>query len=276
MESDPVAVDLNVDAALLLQELAGIESYPPVLAVLPNIYDPDDRHRVRVAVAAELGELGILVGGAVHPVVERWLHCLHRPDVELVARIVDTGRTGGDRTMLRFSLVRSAREHVLALRCEDSIVIQPVFQGGRELRNVTAALTAALGYLPAVRFEPVSADLAEFEAVPGDPIERRAALLELGANPHSAGVLTRVLDEVVRRAEIVAVQHRDGGSIETEVCLTVLDTVSGRLVVVPHLALDGRVRSTFAPGDDAAVHAGVAALLELLPGRSWFDTSRIQ
>ncbi|UGT63339.1 ESX secretion-associated protein EspG [Nocardia asteroides] len=276
MESDPVAVDLNVDAALLLQELAGIESYPPVLAVLPNIYDLDDRHRVRVAVAAELSELGIVVGGAVHPAVERWLHCLHRPDVELVARIVDTGLTGGERTMLRFSLVRSAKEHVLALRCGDSIVIQPVFQGGRELRNVTAALTAALGFLPPVRFEPVSADLAEFEAVPDDPAERRAALLALGAHSHSAAVLTRVLGEVVRRAEIVAVQHRDGGSTATEVCLSVLDTVSGRLVVIPHLALDGRVRSTFAPGDDAAVHAGVAALLELLPGRSWFDTSRIQ
>ncbi|GAB2693855.1 ESX secretion-associated protein EspG [Nocardia thraciensis] len=274
MEDDPVAVDLNVDAALLLQHLVGIDSYPPVLALLPNIYRLDDLNRVRAVVAEQLTEVGVLDNGRVHPVVEHWLQCLYRPDTELVARVLDNGLDGEPRGMLRMSLVRAGDTHVLAVRSDDHVVIQSVFQQGQQLDTVADALTAALGPGQALRFEPMSAPLVQFQEVPSDADERRRALVDMGAQPHTAGVLTRVLDEVARRAEVLLIEHRDGGSAQTEVCLSVLDTLSGRIVVTPSVAMDGEIWSTYAPGDDAAIRSGVAALVELLPGRSWFETTR--
>ena len=52
------------------------------------------------------------------------------------------------------------------------------------------------------------------------------------------------------------------------------DAESGRIVVTPSVALDGERWSTYVPGDGTALHAGLVALVELLPGRSWFGTSR--
>ncbi|MEV6427523.1 ESX secretion-associated protein EspG [Nocardia sp. NPDC051463] len=275
METDPVAIDLNVDAALLLQDMVGIDSYPPVLALMPNIYRIEDRDRVRAVVAKELTEVGIIEGDRVHPTVEHWLQCLYRPDMELVARILDTGLDDESKGMLRFSLVRSGDTHVLAVRCDDNVVIQSVFQEGQDLGSVAAGLVAALGSSEILRFQPFTATSDDLAEVPSDPDERRRALLELGADPHTAGVLSRVFDEVQRRAEVVVIEHRDGGSAPVEVGVAVLDTRSGRLIVTPSKAMDGQIWSTYAPGDDAAVRRGIGALVELLPGRSWFDTSRI-
>ncbi|MEA3526971.1 ESX secretion-associated protein EspG [Nocardia implantans] len=274
LEADPVAIDLNVDAALVLKELVGIDSYPPVLALLPNIYRLEDRERVHAVVAQRLTEAGIIDGDRVHPVVEHWVRCLDRPDVELAARIMSTGSDGQPRAMLRFSLVRSDDTHVLALRCDDEVVIQTMFQDGQNLDNLTAALAAALGPAEALRFTPVTATVEQLGEVPSDPDERRQALLELGAQPHTAAVLSRALTEVVRRAEILVIEHRDGSQARPEVSVSVLDTTSGRLIVTPSRAMDGEIWSTFAPGDDAALRSGIGALIDLVPGRSWFDTSR--
>ncbi|MFE9575217.1 ESX secretion-associated protein EspG [Nocardia sp. NPDC006044] len=275
MNADPVAINLNVDAALLLQDMVGIDSYPAVLALMPNIEKVEDRDRVHAVVAADLAEKGVITGDRVHPMVEHWLRCLYRPDMELVGRIVSIGRYGEPDAMLRLSLVRGGGSHVLALRCDDEVVIQSVFQEDRQLDTVAAVVGAALGPYPALQFNPLTATLEEFTAVPTNPADRPLALLELGASSQTATVLTRALDEIVCRAEILMTEHRDGGSVETPVCLSVLDTLFGRIVVTPGVALDGEVRSTYRPGDDEALQAGIAALVDLLPGRSWFGTSRI-
>jgi hypothetical protein len=275
VETDPIAIDLNVDAALLLQDMCGIDSYPPILALMPNIFDVDDLERVRAVVAAQLTEVGIIDGDRVHPTVEHWLQCLYRPDVELMALVLATGLDDEQKGMLRMSLVRRGETHVLAVRCDDEIVIQAVFQQEQQLDSVSAAVAAALGPTPALSFAPMTASQMEFAEVPDDQDERRQVLLELGAQPHTAGVLSRALDEVVRRAEVVVVQHRDGVELKPKYGVSVLDTLSGRIIVTPSVAMDGEVRSTYAPGDDAALHAGIVGLIELMPSRSWFDTSRI-
>lgn len=87
-------------------------------------------------------------------------------------------------------------------------------------------------------------------------------------------MLDRVFDEVARRAEVVMIEHHDGRTADPANALTVLDTLSGRVVVTPSVAVDGTVWATYSPGDDAALQAGIAALVELLPNRSWFATSR--
>ncbi|WP_330179417.1 ESX secretion-associated protein EspG [Nocardia sp. NBC_01503] len=274
MINDPVAVDLNVDAALLLQSMVGIDSYPMVLAIMPNIESIDDRDRVNAFVAAQLTEAGILGDGGVHPVIAHWLGCLARPDVELVARIIDHGVPGEPPGMLRMSLARSGETHVLAVRHDDHLVIQSVFVEGERTDAVAAALLAALGPASALDFTPLTATDEEFDTVPADAESRRPALVQLGAQGRTAAVLTRALDEVVRRAEVLMIEHHDGIIATPELCMTVLDTHSGRIAVVPHRDLNGQVRTTYRPGDDASVRAGVRALVDLLPGESWFRTSR--
>ncbi|WP_067670664.1 ESX secretion-associated protein EspG [Nocardia miyunensis] len=272
---DPIALDLNVDAALLLKHLVGIDSYPPVLALLPSTYHLGGRDPAHEIVAQQLAEAGVLIDDdTVHPTVEHWLQCLYRPDMELVARIVDIGQEGEPGEMLRFSLVRAGDTHVLAVRCDDHVVIQPVFRPDRQLDTVTAALSAALGPGEALRFEPVTVRSEQLGEVLSDPAEWRRGLVELGATPHAAGVLSRVFDEVVRRAEVVVIEHHDGTSPQPEVCLSVFDTRSGRFVVSPSVALDGEVWATYTPGYDTALQAGIGALIDVLPGRSWFETSR--
>ncbi|MFB7720146.1 ESX secretion-associated protein EspG [Nocardia sp. NPDC056100] len=275
MNDDPVAVDLNVDAALLLKDMVGIDAYPMVLAIMPNIELIDDRDRVNAFVAAQLTEAGILGDGGVHPTVAHWLRCLARPDVELVARIIDRVAPGEEPGILRMSLARSADTHVLAVRYDDHLVIQSVFTEGERTDAVAAALLAALGPAPALDFVPLAATQEEFEAVPTDAESRRMALRELGAQGRTAAVLTRAFDEVTRGAEVLMIEHHDGVIATPELCMTVLDTRSGRIAVVPNRDLNGQVRITYLPGDEASLRAGIRALVDLLPGGSWFRTSRM-
>lgn len=276
METDPVAVDLNVDAALVLKDMVGIDSYPQVLALLPNIFDEEDARRVRTVVREQLTETGIIDGDLVHPRIAEWLRCLDRPDVELVVRVLDYSDSEDNPNMLRMSLVRRGPTHVMAVRCDDYVVIQEVFHEGRQLDTVGAALLSALGSAPALQFEPFSTTVDQLADLPADLDECRRALRELGAAPHTASVLTRVSVEVLRRAEVLMIEHRDGGSgsIRTPAGVGVLDTLSGRLITTPSTAMDGQLWSTYRPGDDAAVQAGIVALAELLPSHSWFDISR--
>lgn len=276
METDPVAVDLNVDAALVLQDMVGIDSYPQVLALMPNIFDEEDARRVRAVVREQLTEAGVVDGDLVHPKVAAWLRCLDRPDVELVVRLIDYSEDEEKPNMLRMSLVRQGTTHVMAVRCDDYVVIQEVFHEGRQLDTVSAALLSPLGSAPALQFEPFSTTVDQLADLPADLDECRRALRELGAVPHTASVLTRVTEEVLRRGEVLMIEHKDGGSgsIRTPSGVGILDTLSGRLITTPSVAMDGQLWSTYRPGDDAAIHAGIVALTELLPSRSWFDSSR--
>lgn len=274
VESDPVAVDLNVDSALLLKSMVGIDAYPLVLALRPTIYRVEDQERVNAVVLDQLAEAGIVEDDRVHPQVEYWLQCLYRPDVELVARIIDTGYDGEPPGMLRFSLVRSGGDHVLAVRNDDHIVIQAVYSEGQKLNTVAAALSTALGWCPVPQFAPLSAMLDQFADFPVEQEERRQALLELGADHYAARVLSRGTTELTRRSEVVMVEHHDGGSTQTEYAMNVFDSECGRVIVSPSVGMDGQPWSTFAPGDDTTLRAGLRSLVELLPGRSWFDTAR--
>ena len=273
---DPVSVDLNVDAALVLKDMVGIDSYPVVLAIMPNIFRITDRDRVRAAVTEQLTADGIVSGGRVDPVVAGWLRCLERPDTELAVRVIDTGRGGHTRTMLRLALVRRGEQHVLAVRCDDEVVVQSVFHRGSQLDTLTAVLESVLGEYPVLDFDPFTADDPEAGEPPQDSDGVRAGLRELGATPRTANVLTRALGEIVRQAEVLMIEHRDGGpeTPDFTICMNVLDTFSGRFVITPSVTLDGRTRKTFRPGDHAALHSGINTLAELLPGSSWFHTAR--
>lgn len=278
MDSDPVALELNVDAALVLQSLVGIDSYPAVLALLPNIYDSQDRDWVHAVVRDRLAQAGILEGDRVHPRVAHWLECLYRPDVELVARIVEIEQDADQRRlagMLRLSLVRAGETHVLAARFDDDIVLQEVFTAGRPLRTAADALAGVLGPAEPLQFESITAPAAQVDELgieSSDEVEQ--GLIELGADRRSAIVLVRELAAVTCRAEILAVEHHDGGSTQSRACMTLFQTPLGRVVATPSIGLDGQVWVTFSPGDVPAIEAAIAALVQLLPSASWTDTAR--
>jgi hypothetical protein len=278
MEFEPVALELNVDAALVLQSLVGIDSYPDVLALLPNIYDPQDRDWVHAVVRDRLAEAGVVEGNRVHPRVARWLECLYRPDIELVARIVDIERDAEHpqvAAMLRLSLVRAGETHVLAVRCDDYVIVQELFTDGRPLRTVAAALADALGPAEPLWFEPITAPAAQVDELGGEPAQEIGrGLIELGADRRSAAILLRELSAVTRRAEVLAVEHHEGGSMQSRACVSVFQGAAGRVVATPSVGLDGRVWATYSPGDGPAIEAAITALVQLLPSGSWTDTSR--
>ncbi|WP_067721562.1 ESX secretion-associated protein EspG [Nocardia yamanashiensis] len=271
--NDPVTVELNVDSALLLKQLVGIDSYPAQLALYSDIHRLADRDRVNSRVAEQLTAVGLLDDGRVNPVVAHWLHCLDRPDVELVAYIVNIGQESAGAT-LSMSLVRRDDSHVLAMRCDDHVVFQSVFVEGDRIDVLTAALSSVLGSATAPAFEPITANRDEWATLPTDPDGRRRVLSELGATSRAANILARTLDRVERHAEVLMVEHRDGDTTLPEVSLSVIDTAEGRIVVMPKRSLDGRIQMTYMPGDDGVLHAGVRALVESLPGQSWFEPRR--
>lgn len=254
-----------------------------MLDIWPSIWQGLDQERVDAAVAEQLTAAGILDDGRIHPVVEEWLRALHRPDVELAVRIWDPSPEPDLEAMLRMSLVRAGSGHVLAVRHGDHVIVQSVHSDGRRVDPLAAALLTALGPCPALVFDPLRAGQAQLLEVPEETAGRRQALLELGATPRSAGLLSRVLSEVERQAEVMVVEHHDGAvtpspedlAAAPPLCVQVLDTASGRIVVSPSVAVDGEIWVNYLPGDDAAVHAGIRALVDLLPGGSWFGTSRV-
>jgi hypothetical protein len=280
MESEPVALDLNVDAALVLQSMVGIDSYPAVLALLPNIYDPQDQAWVHAVVRDRLAEAGVVEGDRVHPRVAHWLECLYRPDIELAAHVVDIDvePDTGQRlpaAMLRLSLVRSGETHVLAVRCDDNVIVQELFTDRRPLRTAAAALADALGPAEPLQFEPITAPAAQVEELGTEPSKDiEQGLIELGADRRSATVLVRELAAVTRRAEVVAVEHHDGGSTQSRACVSLLHAPLGRVAATPSIGLDGQVWVTLSPGDGPAIEAAIAALVQLLPNASWTDAAR--
>jgi hypothetical protein len=276
MAARPVAVDLNVDAALVLRSLVGIDGYPAVLALRPNIFDPHDQERVRGVVLERLAHERIVEGGRVQPTVARWLRCLGRPDIELAGEIFDA-EPGRPEPIdhLQMSLVRAGDTHVLAIRHDDQLVIQQLFTGDWPLKTAAAALRAALGPRPPLRFDPLVAPADELTDVPVDsPAQARRAYLRLGATRQTASALAALRCEVTRWAGIMMVEHHDGSSTQSAGWAGVFDAPTGRAVMAPTIGVDGQVWSTYAPGDDSAIERALGSLVESLPSGSWTTTRR--
>lgn len=276
MAQSPVAVDLNIDAALLLRQLAGIDGYPSQLMVSTTVFDPDDQIRVDNVVRGQLSRAGILVGDKVQPRVAHWLRCLDRPDVELSGDVFDErGDAEDERYTLRICLVRHGDTHVLALRNDDHLVVQEIFTGGRPAQALAAILGGVLGRRRPRRLEPWSAPAEVFDTLPADSVDSaHRALLKAGAPHGIAGSVARVKHEATLWAGFLMHEYHDGGRTTTPGWAGVFDTQKGRVVTVPSRGLDDRIWTTLLPGDDTALDRAVTSLVSLLPGGSWTDPTR--
>ncbi|NUS45492.1 MAG: ESX secretion-associated protein EspG [Mycobacteriaceae bacterium] len=270
------ALEMDVQTAVVLQSMLGIDCYPAVLAILPQFYNVDDAERAAFEIRERLRESGVLVDGRVQPQVAHWLRCLHRPDIEAAARIFEVDphqRQLG--TMLRMTFVRAGDTHVLATRCLDQVAVQQLSPGSDPLAVAAAAISAAFGAAEPLSFDAVTAPTSAFDALGGaSGGELRRGLVDLGATVRTASVLARELPGVHRRAEIVLVEHHDGRLVQTPVGVGLLATPAGRVVTMPSAGADGAAATTFTPGDEVALAAAVRGLLAELPAKSWTDTAR--
>lgn len=270
------AAHLSDDSALFIKRLMGIDSLPPVLALMDNVYFPDDQARVDDVTVPLLIEAGLIdLNGAVDPTLASWMRVLERPDIEVTLRGMQDDR------MRRAIVARQGDTHVMALRRNDELVIQAVWSTTESLDDVVStpiwsAMRESADVLapPPAEFESVTLPLEQVAQVsaasaPGDMI--RALRGELGVDVQTAKILNEVSAYSGQRCEIVMRENCGIRTVDTKAGVFVADTSYGRV-----LSAVGRQGShlwvTFGPGTFARFRAAMADLVQLTPSRNWFAT----
>lgn len=273
------AAYLTVDGALFIKRLMGIDMLPPVLALIGNVYYPQDQavvddHTVPVLVGQGL----IDADGNVEPALESWMRVLENPDVDVSLRAMQS------QMMRRAVVARRGRQHVLALRRNDQVVIQGLWSQGVSFDEVVSApLWAAMRVSqdkPApepAEFEPVTLSLDQVrtlaEGAPGEMV--RQLRRTLGVDLNTAKILNEVSKYSGQRAEIVVRQSRGMDAVQTPVGVGVADTIHGRVISAVRQQ-GSEVWVTFGPGSYARFRAAMADLMRLTPDKNWFAAAPVK
>lgn len=270
------AAHLSVDSALFIKRLMGLDSLPPVLALMNNVYYPQDQavvddETVPLLVEAELIDLD----GNVDPTLASWMRVLERPDIEVTLRGMQEDR------MRRAVVARQGETHVMAMRRNDEVLIQAVWSTTKSLDDVVSTpIWSAMRESPEVlspapaEFESVTFPLdqvAEISAAtaPGDMV--RALHGELGVDVPTAKILNEVSAYSGQRCEIVMRENCGIQTVDTKAGVFVADTSYGR--VLSAVGRQGsRLWVTFGPGTFARFRAAMTDLVQLTPSRDWFAT----
>jgi hypothetical protein len=268
------AADLNVDSALFIKRLMNIDSLPPVLALMNNVYYPEDQAHVDDETVPLLVAAGLIdLNGAVDPTLASWMKVLERPDIEVTLRGMQEDR------MRRAVVARRGEMHVMALRRNDEVLIQAVWSTTHSLDDVVATpiwsamrqSAEVLAPAPA-QFEAVTLPLEQVTelsaaSAPGDMV--RTLRGELGVDVQTAKILNEVSAYRGQRCEIVMRENRGIQTVDTNAGVFVADTSYGR--VVSAVGRQGsRLWVTFGPGTFARFRAAMADLVQLTPSRNWF------
>lgn len=267
------AAYLSVDGALFIKRLMGINMLPPALALIGNVYYPQDQAIVDDHTVPVLVEQGLIdAHGNVDPALESWMRVLENPDVDVSLRAMQS------QMMRRAVVARRGQQHVLALRRNDEIVIQGLWSQGSGFDEVVSApLWAALRVSEdtpapeAAEFDPVTLSLDQVKilatAAPGEMVrELRHAL---GVDLRTAKILNEVSKYSGQRAEIVLRQNRGMDAVQTPVGVGVADTIHGRVISAVRQQ-GSQVWVTFGPGSYARFRAAMADLVRLMPTQNWF------
>lgn len=270
------AAHLSVDSALFIKRLMDIDSLPPVLALMNNVYYPQDQVLVDDETVPLLIEAGLIdIDANVDPTLASWMRVLARPDIEVTLRGMQEDR------MRRAVVARQGETHVMALRRNDEVLIQAVWSTTQSLDDVVStpiwsAMRESAEVLapPAAEFESVTFPLeqvAELSSAttPGDML--RALRGELGVDVQTAKILNEVSSYSGQRCEIVMRENRGIETVDTQAGVFVADTSYGR--VLSAVGRQGsRLWVTFGPGTFARFRAAMADLVQLTPSRNWFAT----
>ena len=276
MRAEHNAVELTVDQAWFIAETAGAGSFPWVLALTIPYRDAAERSAFLERQKAELIRLGVVShGGAINAAVVEWIRAVCFPDRWLDLRYV--AHSGGPAgRILRGVVAQRSAATVVALR-SDGLVTFTAMEID-DVRSMVGVLDAGLAQRPPARFDEFSLPMRvgvraderlRAGVAPVDVVDH------LGV-PESARPMLEVVFAGPRSyVEVVAGQRRDGREAATEVGLSVVDTVAGRILVSPSRGFDGEWVSTFSPGTPSAVAAAIEQLTALLPDSQWFAAQRV-
>lgn len=269
------AAHLSVDSALFVKRLMGIDSLPPVLGLLNNVYYPHDQAVVDDITVPLLIDNGLVdINGAVDPTLASWMRVLEMPDIDVTMRAMH------DDQMRRAVVARRGSTHVMAMRHDDEVVVQELFSAdSTSFHDVVSFPMWAAMRPSAQRVAPPAADF-DTVTLPIDQVQslstsaqpgQMVAVLrgELGVDAQTARILNEVSSYSGQRCEITMHENIGLTTVETKAGVFVADTSFGR--VVSAVGKQGsRLWVTFGPGDYPRFKAAMTDLVQLTPSRDWF------
>lgn len=276
MGAEPNAVELTVDQAWFIAETIGAGTFPWVLAVTTPYYDAAQRAAFMSGQAAELTRMGMIsVGGAINPAVADWIRVVCFPDRWLDLRYVGPG-AAGDNELLRGIVARRADATVVALRNAQLVTFTAM--AIHDPRALVPILGAGLAGRPPARFDEFTLP-ARVGARADERLRAGTSLAEivdyLGIPESARPVVESVFTGPRSYVEIVAGCRHHGQHATTEVGMSIVDTMVGRVLVSPSRAFDGEWVSTFRPGTPFAIAVAVEQLTAELPDGQWFPEHRL-
>jgi hypothetical protein len=280
MAAQPNAVELTVDQAWFIAETVGAGTFPWVLAITMPYTDAAERGAFIDRQAAELIRMGLMSeSGAVNPSVADWIRQVCFPDRWLDLRYVGSGQAFGADELLRGIIARrgdETRKTIVALRNAQLVTFTAL--DIHDARALVPVLGVGLAQRPPARFDEFSLP-ARVGARADERLRSGGSLAEvvdyLGIPQSARPVVESVFTGPRSYVEIVAGCHHDGQHASTEVGMSIVDTMEGRVLVSPSRAFDGEWISAFRPGTAFAIAVAVEQLTAELPDGEWFPGNRL-
>jgi hypothetical protein len=277
MTNQPNAVELTVDQAWCIAETVGAGTFPWVLAITTPYTDAAERGAFLAAQTAELARMGMVsADGAINAAVADWIRVVCFPERWLDLRYVGSAAAAGGDDLLRGIIARRGGKTVVALRNAQLVTFTTM--DIHDARALVPILGVGLAQRSPARFDEFSLP-AQVGARADERLRNGAPLTEvldyLGIPRSARAVVESVFTGPRSYVEIVAGAHHDGHHTTTDVGMSIVDTVEGRVLVSPSRAFDGEWISTFSPGTAFAVAVAVEQLTGQLPDGHWFEGNRL-
>ncbi len=221
----------------------------------------EDRVRLIQVAQRTLTAKGLIEGSRFADIVEDTLGVFARGRLAIAV----LGTVAGRPTCAR--AVTDDRTAVLATQHGQTIRFDPI--------TPPSMVRAVLALLPPAHPGPGQSVTMTTEPPAGtwrptpDDDQTGGYLQSSRAHGDSAGVQRAMIDEIMRRPRIgsgyfaVTVRGRNGRE-STPLTMNWLDTDSGRYVVIPNTAADGRTHITYTPADQARLEQSLSHLVRAL------------
>jgi hypothetical protein len=282
----PNAVELTVEQAWFIAESVGAGTFPWVLAITVPYTDAGERAGFMQRQRDELTRMGVVSdSGVINPSVADWIRLVCFPSRWLELRYVGPApatQSGGSAEMLRGIVAqrdqRTGRSGAAVVALRNAQLVTFTAMHIDDPRSLVPILGAGLQQRPPARFDeftlPARVGVRADERLrAGVPL---AEVLDYLAIPESARpVVESVFTGSRSYVEIVAGCDNHGRHATTEVGMSIVDTVAGRVLVTPSRAFDGEWVSTFRPGTDFAIAVAAEHLTGCLPEGQWFPERRL-
>ncbi|MGH3634037.1 ESX secretion-associated protein EspG [Mycobacterium sp.] len=277
MGAEPNAIELTVEQAWFIAETIGAGTFPWVLAITTPYTDARQRGAFVDQQTAELTRMGLMsADGTINSAVADWVRVVCFPDRWLDLRYVGPVQAAGTAELLRGIVARRGDQTVVALRNAQLVTLTSMDID--DPRALVPVLGVGLAGRPPARFDEFSMPArvgtrADERLRAGTPVSE---ILDYLGIPQSARLVVESVFTGPRSyVEVVAGCRNDGQHATTEVGMSIVDTIAGRVLVSPSRAFDGEWVSTFTPGTPFAIAVAIDQLTAALPDGQWFPGTRL-